>query len=433
MDCRDLKKLFTKIERNVEELSGNILFFFHFTFHDLRHCKNMYEYLEVLRNSVRLEYPELWSLRMAIYLHDTGMLINPRYWHKLGIPKDVLSPPGKDLIAELVEDVIVEEFLGGKGFDDTFFDENGCLRLPTALKEKPWDEFSLVEKATMRAVMRKFHPQIGDWAARKRFIGEHPIECRKIGEMIGGMVRLHEGKDGERVKNLGLWEIAESPVSIDQRKITALLILLDSLDCAGQSRASPGTLDEIIDEVRMIEEKEIEIEAKRGGEKREGYLPHWVFKKYIKEIAIYPNQIKIVTETSNPSYLAGILFFEIAKNVWPKYALASDILKDYGFYSNLIVQMPSQTYGELLIDEDLMRLGKEFSETVVDSSELPPQLAEKYKIGKLRLPRMLALLLGYGGMYNEYANQLAKKHVCRLLAKLGGEQRSQLEQIFRCD
>ncbi|MEM2868456.1 MAG: hypothetical protein QXR84_08275, partial [Candidatus Bathyarchaeia archaeon] len=110
-----------------------------------------YQYLERLRNSIRLQYPELWSLRMAIYLHDIGMFINPRYWHKLGVPKDGLSPPGEDLIADLEEDAIVKSLLEslGMGFEDAFFDENGCLRLPPPLKEKPWDEFSFIEKTAM--------------------------------------------------------------------------------------------------------------------------------------------------------------------------------------------------------------------------------------------------------------------------------------------
>ncbi|MEM1548833.1 MAG: hypothetical protein QXI11_06380 [Thermoproteota archaeon] len=396
-----------------------------------------YQYLERLRNSIRLQYPELWSLRMAIYLHDIGMFINPRYWHKLGVPKDGLSPPGEDLIADLEEDAIVKSLLEslGMGFEDAFFDENGCLRLPPPLKEKPWDEFSFIEKTAMRAVMRTLHPQIGDLAVRKKLIGEYPLECRKLSKMIGGMVRLHEDKTDERIRNLGSWEIAGSPVGVDQKKLIAILILLDSLDCAGQSRASPEALDEIIDEVRMLEEKAIEIEARKGGDadKRYGHLPHWVFKKYIKDVRINHTQTTIVTETSSPPYLAGILFFEIASNVWPKYALASTILEEQGIHFDLTVQMPGSTYGKLLIDEDLMRLGDNFRRTVVDVSELPSQLMKKYEISRLRLPRALALLLGYGGTYNEYANQLAKKHVCRLLAELGGEQRSQLEQIFRCD
>jgi hypothetical protein len=213
----------------------------------------------------------------------------------------------------------------------------------------------------------------------------------------------------------------------------AILILLDSLDCAGQSRASPEALDEIIDEVRMLEEEAIEIEAGKGGDagKRYGHLPHWVFKKYIKRVEVDPSRITVVAETSSPSHLAGILFFEIANNVWPKYALASKILEEYGYHFDLMVQVPSPVYGELLMEEELMRLGKEFSKIVVEASELPRELGEKYKI-RLKLPRALALLLGYGGSYHEYADQLAKKHVCRLLAKFKSEQRSQLEKIFKC-
>ncbi|MGC8850149.1 MAG: HD domain-containing protein [Candidatus Bathyarchaeia archaeon] len=438
MDCKELKGLFAKISRNVEEVSGNIHFFFHYPFHDLRHCQNMYQCLEDLRNYVWLEYSELWSLRIAIYLHDIGMFINPRYWHKLGVPVDGLSSPGKDLIRELEEDAIVKSLLEnlGMNFEDAFFGENGCLRLPPPLKEKPWDEFSFIEKTAIRVVMRTFHPQIGDWSVRKRFIGEYPLECRKFSEMIGGIVRLHEDETDGRIRNLGLWEIAGSPSGVDQKKLIALLILLDSLDCAGQSRASPEALDEIIDEVRMLEEKAIETEARKGGDadKRYGHLPHWVFKKYIKEVRINPDlgQIAIVTETSSPSYLAGTLFFEIANNVWPKYVLASSMLEEHGFHFDLTIQMPDQAYGMLLLDEELVKLGDKFRKTVVEASDLPQKLREKYEISKLRLPRALALLLGHGGTYNEYADQLAKKHVCRLLAEVSSEQRSQLEQIFKC-
>jgi hypothetical protein len=394
----------------------------------------MYQYLEDLRNNLELGYSELWLLRIAIYLHDIGMFLNPRNWHRLGILKDTLSPPGEDTIKELAEDVIVKSFLDGLGmsFEDAFFDENNYLRLPPPLKGKPWDEFSLVEKIAMRTVMRELHPQIGDWAVRKKFIGEYPIECRKVSEMVGGMVRLHEDKNDERIKNLGSWEIAGSP-NVDQRKLMAILILLDSLDCSGQSRASLEALDEIIDEVRMLEEEAIEIEAGKGGDagKRYEHLPHWAFKKYIKRVEVGSGRITMVAETSSPSHLAGILFFEIANNVWPKYALASKILEEYGYHFDLMVQVPSPVYGELLMEEELMRLGKEFNKIVVEASELPRELGEKYKI-RLKLPRALALLLGYGGSYHEYADQLAKKHVCRLLAKFKSEQRSQLEKIFKC-
>ena len=437
MDCRELKKLFIKIRGNVEEISGNIHFFFHYPFHDLRHCQKMFDYLEDLRNSIELGYPELWSLRIAIYLHDIGMFINPRYWHKLDISKDELSPPGEDPIAELEEDAIVRSFLGelGMGFENAFFDENGCLRLPLPLKEKPWDEFSFVEKIAVRTVMRTFHPQIGDRAVRKRFIGEHPLECRKVAEMIGGMVRLHEDKTNERIRNLGSWEIAGSPVGVDQKKLAALLILLDSLDCAGQSRASPEALDEIIDDVRMLEERAIEIEVERGAgvSKRYEHLPHWVFKRYIKEVKVDQASITIVTETSEPSHLAGILFFEIANNVLPKFLLANSVLEEHGLHFDLAVQIPGSTGGELLVGEELMKMGSEFAKSDVDASELPSQLREKYKFKGLRLPRALALLLGYGGTYNDYANKLVKEHVCELLVKLSREQRSLLEPIFGCD
>ena len=435
MNCGDLKKLFEKISKNVEEISGNIHFFFHYPFHDLRHCREMYKYLEDLRYSnLDLGYSELWLLRTAIYLHDIGMFLNPRNWHKLRIPKDVLSLPGEDSIKELTRDAVVKSFLDGLGmsFEDAFFDENNCLRLPPQLKGKPWDEFSLLEKIAVRTVMRELHPQIGDWAVRRKFIGEYPPECRKISEIIGGIVRLHEDKDSERIRNLGSWEIAGS-LNIDQRKLTAILILLDSLDCVGQSRASPETLDEIMDDIRMLEEKMIEIEAEKGDDisKGCGHLPHWVFKKYIKRIEVCPSRITVVVETTSPSYLAGILFFEMSNNVWPKYALASKILKEYGYHFDLVVQIPSPVCGEQLMEEELAKLEKEFSEIIVETSELPREFGEKYKIG-LKLPRALALLLSYGGSYKEYADQLAKKHVCRLLAKLGNGQRSLLEKIFKC-
>jgi hypothetical protein len=51
---------------------------------------------------------------------------------------------------------------------------------------------------------------------------------------------------------------------------------------------------------------------------------------------------------------------------------------------------------------------------------------------KLKLPRALALLISYGGSCNDYAEQLAKKHACRLLANLKSAQISQLEEIFKC-
>lgn len=442
MECRELKKLFSKISKDVRKISGNIYFFFHYTFHDLRHCQTMSKMLE---NLIHLQYPEYWSLRIAIYLHDTGMLINPRYWHKLRIPKDELSPPGDDLIANLEENAIVRSFLEklGMSFEEAFFDGSGYLGLPPPLREKPWDEFSFIEKMVIRTVMRTLHPQIGDWAVRKRFIGEYPLECRKVAEMIGGMVRLHEDKTDERIRNLGLWEIAESPVKTNQKKLTALLILLDSLDCAGQSRASPEALDEIIDDVRMLEERMIEIEAEKDGKVSKGYgsLTHWVFKKYIRGVKVNKKKarITIVTETSTPSYLAGILFFEIANNVWPKYYLVSGILKEYKdikdmrFHFDLAVQIPGPNRElKLFIGEEMRRIGSEFSGTYVDISELPPQLREKYKFKKIELPRALALLLGYGGTYDDYANKLAKEHVCRLLVELSSEQRSLLEPIFGC-
>ena len=435
MDCGDLKELFEKISKNVEEVSGNIYFFFHYPFHDLRHCKEMNKYFDELRNNIyELESAELWLLRMSIYLHDIGMFLNPRNWHKLGISRDMLSSPGEDLIEDLTEDPIVKSFLDnlGMSFENAFFDENNCLRLPPPLKGKPWDEFSLVEKVAVRTVMRKLHPQIGDWAVRKKFIGEYPLECRKVSETIGGMIRLHEDESDERIRNLGSWEIAES--NVDQKKLAAILILLDSLDCAGQSRASPEALDEIIDEVRMLEEKEIELEAAKSGStsKRYEHLPHWVFKKYIKKVEVGSGRITVVTDTSSSSYLAGILFFEIANSMWPKYALASKILEEYGYRFDLVVRVPGSVYSELLVEEDLMGLGKEFSKIIVETSELPKELREKYKLSELKLPRALALLLSYGGSYNEYADQLAKRHVCRLLTKLDSEQKNQLEKIFKC-
>ncbi|MBO3832646.1 MAG: hypothetical protein FGF51_04580 [Candidatus Brockarchaeota archaeon] len=434
MDCKKLEKLFSRISEDVEKVSGN-MYFFHYTFHDLRHYQTMNKYLEKLRIRINLQYPEFWSLKTAIYLHDIGMLMNPRYWHRLGIPKDELFPPGENLMAKLKEDTIMKVFLGelGMGFEKAFFDENGCLGLPPPLREKSWDEFSFIEKMAIRDVMRTLHPQIGDWAVRKRFIGERSSECRKVAEMIGGMVRLHEDKTDERIRNLGSWEIADSPINVDQKKLTALLILLDSLDCVGRSRASPEALDEIIDDVRLLEERVIKIEAEKdnGASKRYGFLPHWVFKKYIKEVNIGQSSITIVMDTSTPSYFAGILFFEIAKNVWPKFDLANNILSKYAYHFDLAVQTNQMSGTLLLIEKELMTLGNEFSDIDVDPSELPPQLGEKCKL-KLKLPRALALLLGYGGTFDDYANKLAKKHVCGLLAKLSSKPRGLLKQIFGC-
>jgi len=393
----------------------------------------MDQYFDKLRNLIKVSYAEYWLLKIAIYLHDIGMFLNPRNWHRLGVPKGALSPPGEDLVGRLKEDTIVKSFLNsiGMSFDDAFFDENSYLRLPPPLKEKTWDEFSLVEKLAVRTVMRVLHPQIGDWAVKRRFIGEHPLECRKISEVVGGLVRLHEDKSDVRIRNLGTWEVAGTVV--DQKKLMALLMLLDGLDCAGRSRASPEALDEIIEEVKILEEKAIEIEVERGGGagKGCGHLLHWMFKKYIREVRISPSRFTVVAETSNPSHLAGILFFEIAENVWPKYAIASKLLDEYGHHFDLTVQVPSLMHGELLVEEDLMELGKEFSETIVEASELPREIGQKYET-ELKLPRALALLLSYGGSCSEYAEQLAKKHVCKLLAKLDNPQKSKLEEIFEC-
>jgi hypothetical protein len=433
MGCRDLKELFNRVQRSAVEVSGNINFFFHYPFHDFRHYKQMDQYFDKLRNTVNVGSAEYWLLKVAVYLHDIGMFLNPRNWHKLGIPKSALSPPGEDLMGGLEEDAIVKTFLEGIGmsFDDAFFDENDYLRLPPPLKEKTWDEFNLVEKLAVRTVMRKLHPLIGEWAVKRRFIGEHPPECRKISEMIGGLVRLHEDECDERIRDLGAWEVAGTVV--DQRKLMALLMLLDGLDCAGQSRASPEVLDEIIDEVRMLEEKSIEIEAAKGGGAGNGcgHLPHWVFKRYIKEVRIGSGRITVVAETSSPSHLAGILFFEVAGNVWPKYAIASRILDEYGCHYDLTIEVPGPIHGELLAEEELMKLGEEFSKIDVEASELPREVGQKHKT-ELKLPRALALLISYGGSCSDYAEQLAKKHACRLLANLKSVQKSRLEEIFKC-
>jgi hypothetical protein len=78
-----------------------------------------------------------------------------------------------------------------------------------------------------------------------------------------------------------------------------------------------------------------------------------------------------------------------------------------------------------------MKLGEEFSKIDVETSELPREVGQKHKT-KLKLPRALALLISYGGSCSDYAEQLAKKHACKLLANLQSVQKSRLEEIFKC-
>jgi hypothetical protein len=438
INCNDLKALFIAICKEVEEVSGYVHFFFHYTFHDLHHYRNMDQYLEDLRNYFRLEYSEYWMLKMGIYLHDIGLFLNPRCWHEFKIQKDeLLLYTKEDPVEALKNNPLVKALLKkysnkhSLSFEEAFFNEEGFLSFPSFLRNKAWDELDFVEKAGIREVMRLLHPQIGGSAVGQRFIPK----CKRIAEVIGNIISLHEGKvKTEIFKNIGKVEISESYV--DQKKLVALLILLDSLDCSGQSRASEEALNEIIEEIRIIEDKTIEIENQYDKNIRShGHLPHWIFKKHIKEVKIKNNEVTIICDTSSPAYIAGILFFEIPINVWQKYMLANNILKEYGIAFDLFVQVPktsSYSNVELIrIEEGLMKLGSEFCK---QESELP-MLKEKYGDRKFTLPRVLALLLSYPyGKYELKANQLASEYICNLLdSELSSIQRVQLKQIFRCN
>ncbi|MEM2294563.1 MAG: hypothetical protein QXX41_14935 [Nitrososphaerota archaeon] len=426
-NCNDLKKLFYNIRDQVDEFCKNAPFFFHYVFHDSSHYKNMYEYLDSIRNRYMLVYSELFLLRIAIYLHDIGMFLNPRRWSELKVSKDDLLLSDENLMEKLKKNVLVDSFLKEKikmSFEDAFFNEDGCLRLPPKLKDKSWDEFDLIEKAAIREVMRKLHPLLGGRIIEQMFLSG----CEKISESVRKMVELHEGKSVKRIEDLSTC-IKINDSCVDLKKLTTLLILLDSLDCVGKNRASPETLRNIIDEIRKLEDKVIELETKSNNEDH-GYLAHWIFKNHIEKINVRSSRITIFTDTLNPSPLAGILFFEINNNLWRKFDSVRRVLEEYGLYFDIIVQTPDQK--TIFIERELSSFGKKFCSIPIDISELPSGLRERYKSGRFTLIRALALLLSYGGAYNDYADHLARKHICRLLAELGSEQRSQLEQIFRC-
>jgi len=408
-DCKDLKDLFRKVGKMAMDISGNIHFFFHYVFHDSRHWQNLLNYLESVRNYINLSYAELWILRIAIQLHDIGLFLSPRYWNEFQISKEDLMQPNNNLLTELKRTLMVRALLDNlkQSFEEAFFDESNYLRLPSPLARKPWDEFNLIEKTAIRHIMRKLHAIIGSRAVVKKFIGTSTQECRKVSEIVGTMVRLHEGKHKEEVKNLGLWDISDSP--IDLKKVTALLVMLDAIDCAGVSRASPRTLDEIIDEIRLLEERIIEIERKYNRERAvknpPEYIAHWIFKRYIKRVDIEPGKVIILTETTEPAYMAGIIFFEIANNVWPKFHLAQEILQEHGFHFDLIVKTPSSELNISNIADKITKLSSIFHEAIVNENGIS-QLSkgESSIVYSLTLPRTLALLLSHG--YVSIANQI---------------------------
>ena len=431
MECSDLEKLFRKIRREIEVTCGFVHFFFHYTFHDLRHYRNMDEYLSHLGyRRLELSYPELFILRMAIYLHDMGMFLNPRYWSELKIHKEDLLICNEDPVEKLRKNLLVDVLMRKMktSFEDEFFDESGFLRFPPKMMGKTWDSFDLIDKAGIREVMRVLHPQVGAGGAR-RFIPR----CDRVASAVSSIIRLHECKTAEAFRYLGHEEVGGEDV--DLRKLAAILVLLDSIDCS-RRRASPEALEEITDEIRMLEEEIIEIESEKSS--NHGYLSHWIFKRHIKRIEIEGSSITIVSDTSSPAHVAGMIFFEMANNVLPRFIAAKDMLSEYGVALNLFLRIPGLT-APIYLDERIMDAGRSFCSIFTGFPDWASRWKRRYGSREFTLPRVLALLLGGQrelGMRDptDKINSFAAEHVCKLLEseKLSDSQRAALLEIFKC-
>ncbi|QOJ78979.1 hypothetical protein IG193_00490 [Infirmifilum lucidum] len=385
------------------------LFFFHYTYHDHRHSKNLEMYFKSLYNETwygNINGAEHEVIRMAVYLHDIGMAYNPRNWADLQLSKEEVETWAGKWCAEdplrKIEDYFVSSICrgdaerklldglreGSRSITDVFF-PRGVLEFPHNLKDKAWDDIPSYAKETLRAVMRKLHPYVSAAYSRDFILKEWP----ELGRVLALVVESHdlenpkcypqELEGGVRI------EAVDFPDEVDVLKVVGVLNLLDSIDCAGRSRGDEKTLKNIVEDIALL-----------GA----GYLTHWVFKMPIESVDPKRDGIKIrltrnlYTDKLRLADLVGALLFEVAQNVYPKYRFARKILERRGVgVPDLYVALPGGE--EVLFDDRLFSTAKIYQD-------------EKVQVdgGTFSLFDGLALLVARG-RYAE-ADSIARKIAC---------------------
>jgi hypothetical protein len=433
----DLESIYDRVKERAEDVLGySHTFFSNYVFHDLQHSRNMERHFKELRNHISLGYYETWLTAISIYLHDIGMALFPRNWQELGLTRRELSgSAGGDAILAK-DDFLIGAMLreiGEPDLESAFF-KDGVLSFPRALAENSWDGLSPASRMGLRQVIRRLHPWLGAKAAEKKFLREWP----DVGLEVGRLIKHHSASvTEERSLDLGPGMVGGHVV--DTMKMSALLQLVDCIDCSQNERASADALWNLTRELLILDEEVDAIEMNEEspsmttGRASHGFLSHWLFKQYVEKVVVRPGMIVLRSNTLSPALVAGLLFFEVAENVWPVYLNAEGTLVQKGISHKLVVEFPGPRL--VVVDDSLMTFARELLRTHVTKDELDVDGLQVTKRDEVTFPRALCLLLSSPNG-EPYADEIASRYVRTLLGRgytrwgLSADSKKVLEEVY---
>jgi len=286
----------------------------HYAEHNESHAKRVYQYIINLIEPIHVEEDILLS--SAAYLHDIGMALMPTEWSKLRITKNYvlkdIKPEKQEEYSHLFGDKEYLESIDLKGLrlKDFYLKHSKIAR-----KMHPWISARLIESTD-------YENSLYNYLRENLPKGLCGTELKVFIKMLATVVKLHSSSsnlDNYRNRNM----CAYYDYEINIAKAAATLSLADTLDCTKERAKSLELLCEFIAKLDMLQ------------------IKHWVFKKFVDKVDIRENNIIIEVNTVSLPEVAGVLLFEVGKNIYKDYIRSQNIYKDYKIEYALSIKIPS--------------------------------------------------------------------------------------------